>query len=124
MPYFALTDSDWPWDDMNEGRPLIVEADTPEEAVKKATELQILSESEDEKIDRSAISGGVQWKVAQLWNVGLQGICWEEGKVYDEETFSYYPPGCNGKLFNSEGSKSDVRTLELDDAEAEALRDA
>lgn len=90
MPYYALTDTDWPWDSQDEGRAIIVQADTPEEAVTKATEMQIAGEAEAEKIDRTAISGGVCWKVADLADVGFAGVTWENGVVTEVDAFITY----------------------------------
>lgn len=101
MPYFALTDSDWPWDDQGEGRAIVVKADTPEDAVTRATDLELNMEAFNEGLPRSSISGGVTWKISQLWEVGHAGVIWEAGVVTETDPVTYYPKGANGPLFNS-----------------------
>jgi hypothetical protein len=87
MSYYALTDSDWPWDDEHEGRAVVVHADSPEEAVKVATE---------KHLQEFPGAGGITWKVARLNLVGFQDASWEDDDkpVYDE--FTYYSGGING----------------------------
>lgn len=92
MPYYALTDSDWPFDDKDEGRAIIVHADSPEEAVKLATdELR----QEDHHFKHGG-AGGIAWNVARLHLEGFQGVTWEE---FDTPTFDEYvkfSDGING----------------------------
>jgi hypothetical protein len=87
MSYYALTDSDWPWDDQDEGRAIVVRADSPEGAVKVATEMH-LKECQG--------AGGIDWKVARLMNVGFEGVDWEDDKKPVFDGFNYYPAGSNG----------------------------
>lgn len=88
MSYYALTDSDWPWDDAGEGRAIVVKADTPEEAVKVATEKMRAEDPHD---------GGICWKVARLNLVGFEGATWELGKEPVYDGFTYYSDGINGR---------------------------
>jgi hypothetical protein len=87
MSYYALTDSDWPWDDEHEGRAVVVHADSPQEAVKVATE---------KHLKEFPGAGGITWKVSRLNLVGFQDASWEDDNkpVYDE--FTYYSDGING----------------------------
>lgn len=77
MSYYALTDVDWPWDDRDEGRAIVVYASSPEDAVVEATRIH----REDEEID---YEGGVTWKVARLDDLGFQGVEWTKTEItYD-----------------------------------------
>ena len=69
--YYALTDSDWSFDDQDEGRATIVLANSPEEAVRKATDIEIAEQGE---------GVGIHWKVAKLTLVGFQGAEWDNSK--------------------------------------------
>jgi hypothetical protein len=89
MSYYALTDSDWSWDDEAEGRAIVVCADTPQEAVKLATEKHIAD---------FPGAGGICWKVARLWNVGFEMVDWEDDNKPTYSGFDYYPEGSNGPL--------------------------
>ena len=88
MSYYALTDSDWPWDDEGEGRAIVVKADTPEEAIKVATEKMRAEDPHD---------GGIGWKVARLNLVGFEGATWELGEEPVYDGFTYYSDGINGR---------------------------
>jgi len=89
MSYYALTDSDWSWDDEAEGRAIVVRADTPQDAVRIATEKHIAE---------SPGAGGICWKVARLWNVGFEMVDWEDDNKPTYSGFDYYPEGSNGPL--------------------------
>jgi hypothetical protein len=89
MSYYALTDSDWPWDDECEGRAIVVRADTPQEAVRIATEKHIAD---------FPGAGGICWKVASLWNVGFEIVDWKDGNKPTYTGFEFYPDGCNGPM--------------------------
>ncbi|MGV1867170.1 MULTISPECIES: hypothetical protein [unclassified Rhizobium] len=89
MSYYALTDTDWPWDDEHEGRAIVVRADTPEEAVKAATE---------KHLQEFPGAGGVGWKVARLWNVGFEGVTWENDNKPVYDGFQFYSEGSNGPM--------------------------
>lgn len=89
MSYYALTDSDWPWDDDDEGRAIVVHANTPQDAVRIATEKHIAE---------NPGAGGIDWKVARLWNVGFEGVDWENDNKPNYDGFQFYPDGCNGPL--------------------------
>lgn len=94
MPYFALTDVDWPYDDRDEGRAIVVSAFTPEEAVKLATEILL----EEHGTNLEGLAGGVTWKVAQLMNIGFKDVEWEDGKPNFSGEFVNYSDGVNGPL--------------------------
>lgn len=81
MSFYALTDSDWPWDDEYEGRAIVVEADNPQNAVIKATKIY-LSEFPG--------AGGITWKVAELFDVGFQGADWENDNQPNFDEFVFY----------------------------------
>ncbi|MCA0338969.1 MAG: hypothetical protein LCH99_04480 [Proteobacteria bacterium] len=106
MSYYALTDSDWPWDDQDEGRAIVVRADSPEEAVKVATEMH-LKECQG--------AGGIGWKVARLMNVGFEGVDWEDDKNPNFDGFNYYPAGSNGPP-DLPPAVTTITTKGLDDA--------
>lgn len=89
MSYYALTDSDWSWDDQAEGRAIVVRADTPQEAVRVATEMHI---------SEFPGAGGICWKVARLWNVGFEIVDWEDDNKPNYDGFEFYPDGSNGPL--------------------------
>jgi hypothetical protein len=106
MPYFALTDTDWSWDDQDEGLAIVVNADTPEEAVKKATEIHL----DEYGASRSGIDGGITWKVAQLMGVGFQMVEWTDGVPAYNDEFTNYSAGSNGPLVR--GSAAPASTAE------------
>lgn len=81
MSHYALTDSDWPWDDEHEGRAIVVEAETPQAAVIKATEMHL---------DEFPGAGGITWKVAELSDVGFQGADWEDDNKPNFDEFVFY----------------------------------
>ena len=65
MAYWLVTDSDWEWTDTIElaGVPTIVEADTPEDACKKA----VAEWEEQDHLD------GVHCKVSRVETLGFYG---------------------------------------------------
>lgn len=81
MSYYALTDTDWPWDDEHEGRAIVVEAECAQDAVKKATEKHLAE---------FPGAGGITWKVAQLADIGCQGVDWEDDNKPVFDGFTYY----------------------------------
>ncbi|MCZ4501002.1 MAG: hypothetical protein JWQ74_3557 [Marmoricola sp.] len=81
MSYYALTEIDWPWDDEHEGRAMVVEAATPQDAVTTATG-KLLAEFPG--------SGGVTWKVAKLADVGFQDAEWEDNNQPNYGDFVFY----------------------------------
>lgn len=89
MSYYALTDSDWPWDDEGDGRAIVVHAENPQDAIRIATEKHIAESPGD---------GGICWKVARLWNVGFGMVEWEDDNKPKYDGFDYYPDGSNGPL--------------------------
>lgn len=82
MTYYALTDIDWPFDDQDEGRAIVVQADTPELAVQKATAMHIA--------EQGSGAGGVTWVVAALSDVGLQSVEWTDDGTQSSDTFLYF----------------------------------
>jgi hypothetical protein len=105
VTYFALTDVDWPWDDQDEGRAIVVSADTPEQAVKLATEILL-----SEEPNRDVVTGGVSWKVSQLMGIGFQSVEWDGGKPDYSDEFVNYPEGANGPLIKGGGAPASVVT--------------
>lgn len=89
MSYYALTDSDWSWDDESEGRAIVIHADTPQDAVRIATEKHIAE---------NPGAAGICWKVARLWNVGFEMVDWEDDNKPNYDGFKFYPEGCNGPM--------------------------
>lgn len=87
MSYYALKDVDWPWDDEDEGRAIVVRADTPEEAVRLAT-AKHLAEFPG--------AGGVTWVVARLNLVAFGDASWEDDNQPVFEALTYYAAGING----------------------------
>ncbi|MBB5700163.1 hypothetical protein FHS76_000001 [Ochrobactrum daejeonense] len=86
MTYYALKDSDWAFDDQDEGRAIIVQADTPEEAISKATEMHI---------KEFPGAGGVTWDVARLDLTGIGDAEWEDDNIPKYEKFRFYDDGLN-----------------------------
>lgn len=87
MSYYALKDVDWPWDDETEGRAIVVRADTPEEAVRIATEKHLAEYPG---------AGGVTWDVSLLHLVAFGDASWEEDNRPVFEALTYYCAGING----------------------------
>lgn len=87
MSYYALKDTDWPWDDEHEGRALVVRADTPEEAIQIATARHIAE---------FPGAGGVTWDVARLNLVAFGDAAWEDDNEPQFEELTYYSDGING----------------------------
>lgn len=96
--YYALTDSDWSFDDRDEGRATIVLADSPEEAVRKATDIEIAEQGE---------GVGIHWKVAKLTLVGFQGVEWGNSKTNLRSVPTFYHPNQQ----RSRGAKIMKKTL-------------
>lgn len=86
MTYYALKDSDWAFDDQDEGRAIIVQADTPEEAISKATGMHI---------KEFPGAGGVTWGVARLDLVAIGDAEWEDDNIPKYEKFRFYDDGLN-----------------------------
>lgn len=87
MSVYALKDTDWSWDDADEGRPVIVIADTPEDAVRIATEKHIRD---------CPGSGGVTWDIARLNLVAFGDAEWGSDNTPNFEPLTYYDEGVNG----------------------------
>jgi len=79
--FYALKDLDWPWDDQDEGRAIIVEADTPEGAIKIATERHI---------KQFPGAGGVTWSVARVDDFGFGDAEWSDDNIPAYEPFKNY----------------------------------
>lgn len=86
MSYYALKDSDWAFDDQDEGRAIVVQADTPEEAISKATAMHI---------KEIPGAGGVTWEVARLDLVGIGDAEWGDDNQPKFEAFRFYEEGLN-----------------------------
>lgn len=86
MSYYALKDSDWAFDDQDEGRAIVVQADTPEEAISKATAMHI---------KEIPGAGGVTWEVARLDLVGIGDAEWDDDNQPKFEAFRFYEEGLN-----------------------------
>ncbi len=86
MTYYVLKDSDWAFDDQDEGRAIVVQADTPEEAISKATEMHI---------KEYPGAGGVTWEVARLDLVGIGDAEWDDDNQPKFEAFRFYEEGLN-----------------------------
>ncbi|MBB4348003.1 hypothetical protein [Aliirhizobium cellulosilyticum] len=89
MSFYALTDSDWSWDDEGEGRAIVVHADTPQDAIRIATEKHIAE---------NPGAGGICWKIARLWDVGFEMVEWEDDNKPKYIGFCPYPDGSNGPM--------------------------
>jgi hypothetical protein len=89
MNYYALTDSDWPWDDEAEGRAVIVLASTPEDAIGIATRKHLA---------QSPGAGGVTWIVAQLHDVGVGDASWGEDNRPGYGVFSPFGQKAEGDI--------------------------
>lgn len=87
MSYYALKDSDWSWDDQDEGRATVVCADTPEEAIKIGTAIHLAEHPG---------AGGVTWSVARLNLVAFGDASWEDDNNPTFEALTYYEDGING----------------------------
>lgn len=87
MSVYALKDTDWSWDDADEGRPVIVIADTPEDAVRIATEKHIRD---------CPGSGCVTWDIARLNLVAFGDAEWGSDNTPNFEPLTYYDEGVNG----------------------------
>lgn len=87
MSVYALKDVDWPWDDEDEGRAIVVCADTPEEAVRIATEKHLAEHPG---------AGGVTWDVARLNKVAFGDASWEGDNKPVFAPLTYYSDGING----------------------------
>lgn len=87
MSVYALKDTDWSRDDADEGRPVIVIADTPEDAVRIATEKHIRD---------CPGSGGVTWDIARLNLVAFGDAEWGSDNTPNFEPLTYYDEGVNG----------------------------
>ncbi|WP_114216737.1 hypothetical protein [Ochrobactrum sp. 3-3] len=108
MSYYALKDSDWAFDDQDEGRAIVVQADTPEEAISKATAMHI---------KEIPGAGGVTWEVARLDLVGIGDAEWDDDNQPKFEAFRFYEEGLNAP---SETCKR-IKALEAKLATANAL---
>lgn len=72
MTYYALQDSDWSFTDTDEGQPIIVWAENPQEAVLIATRELVKDESSG-----GGYSIGIHWKICELRLVGFQSADWD-----------------------------------------------
>lgn len=88
MSFYVLKDVDWPWDDEDEGRAIVLKADTPEEAIKIATKMHIAE---------FPGAGGVTWDVGRLNLVGFGDASWEDDNIPSFESLTYYSKGINGQ---------------------------
>lgn len=91
MTYYALKDSDWAFDDQDEGRAIVVQADTPEEAISKATAMHI---------QEYPGAGGVTWEVARLDLVGIGDAEWDDDNQPKFEAFRFYEEGLNDLYYS------------------------
>lgn len=84
--FYALKDLDWPWDDQYEGRAIIVEANTPEEAIQLATERHV---------KEFPGAGGVTWSIARVDDIGFCDAEWggDNKPIYEAITRYSRPTG-------------------------------
>lgn len=75
MAIYILQDSDWDYGD-KEYPGIIVEADSIEEAIKKATDQAVLEDPHD---------GGITWKIAEIVTTAFCIRTWSDGVVDESD---------------------------------------
>lgn len=82
MTLYILQDSDWDYNN-SEYPGILVEADSIEEAVKKATEQAVLEDPHD---------GGITWKIAVIETSAFCMRDWTDGVINDEDPVIHVEP--------------------------------
>lgn len=82
MTTYILQDSDWNYAD-TEYPGILIEADSIEEAIKKATEQMVLEDPHD---------GGIAWKIAVIETSAFCMRDWADGVINDTDPVIYVKP--------------------------------